>query len=403
MSMIMINDTGMIKFFPIILIFLTLAGVSLANTNHNVATFGAKPDGETDSSKAFLAAWSSACSTPARATIVVPPGQFMVRTPIIFSGQGCKSGGITFLMKGTIVGPVDFRVLAGSGGSTWVLFRDVNGITISGGVFDGRGAGLWACKRSGKGGCPDGVTTLGFSNSMNIIVNGVTSLNSQLYHIVVNGCKNVKIQGVRVLASGASPNTDGIHVQLSTSVTILNSNIGTGDDCISIGEGTTNLWIEGIACGPGHGISIGSLGKDLNEQGVQNVTVRSATFIGTENGVRIKSWARPSNGFVRNIVFQHLTMVNAQHPIIIDQKYCPDNKGCPKQVSGVRISDITYEDIHGTSATPIAMNFDCSSKYHCTNIKLEGINLTFNKKATSSFCVNAGGSTYGIVQPKSCL
>ena len=96
--------------------------------------------------------------------------------------------------------------------------------------------------------------TLGFSNSMNIIVNGVTSLNSQLYHIVVNGCKNVKIQGVRVLASGASPNTDGIHVQLSTSVTILNSNIGTGDDCISIGEGTTNLWIEGIACGPGHGI-----------------------------------------------------------------------------------------------------------------------------------------------------
>ena len=159
--MIMINDISKIKFFPIILIFLTLARVTLANTNHNVATFGAKPDGETDSSKAFLAAWSSACSTPARATIVVPPGQFMVRTPIIFLGQGCKSGGITFLIKGTIVGPVDFRVLAGSGGSTWVLFRDVNGVTISGGVFDGRGAGLWACKKSGEGGCPDGVTVSG--------------------------------------------------------------------------------------------------------------------------------------------------------------------------------------------------------------------------------------------------
>jgi len=65
---------------------------------------------------------------------------------------------------------------------------------------------------------------------------------------------------------------------------------------------------------------------------VQNVTVKSATFTGTENGVRIKSWARPSNGFVRNVIFQHLTMVNAQNPIIIDQKYCPDNKGCPGQV-----------------------------------------------------------------------
>ena len=62
------------------------------------------------------------------------------------------------------------------------------------------------------------------------------------------------MQGVKVIASGNSPNTDGIHVQLSSSVTILNSKIQTGDDCISIGPGTTNLWIENVACGPGHGI-----------------------------------------------------------------------------------------------------------------------------------------------------
>jgi len=160
MMMMMIRDNSTIKFFPIILIFLALTTLAKANT-YTVATFGAKPDGVTDSSKAFLAAWSSACSTPAFATIVVPPGQFMIRTPITFAGQGCKSGGITFLIKGTIVGPTDFRVLAGSGSSTWILFRDVNGVTISGGVFNGRGAGLWACKRSGKGGCPDGLTVSG--------------------------------------------------------------------------------------------------------------------------------------------------------------------------------------------------------------------------------------------------
>lgn len=96
--------------------------------------------------------------------------------------------------------------------------------------------------------------TLGFSNSNNIIVSGVTSLNSQMFHIVINGCNNVKLQGVRVSASGNSPNTDGIHVQKSSGVTILNSKIATGDDCVSIGPGTTNLWIENIACGPGHGI-----------------------------------------------------------------------------------------------------------------------------------------------------
>lgn len=89
---------------------------------------------------------------------------------------------------------------------------------------------------------------------MNILINGVTSINSQLYHIVIDGCKNVKVQGVKVSASGSSPNTDGIHVESSMGVTILSSNIGTGDDCVSIGEGTTNLWIEDMKCGPGHGI-----------------------------------------------------------------------------------------------------------------------------------------------------
>ena len=78
--------------------------------------------------------------------------------------------------------------------------------------------------------------------------------------------------------------------------------------------------------------SIGSLGKDLKEAGVQNVTVKTVTFTGTQNGVRIKTWGRPSNGFVRNVLFQDAIMVNVENPVIIDQNYCPNNKGCPDQV-----------------------------------------------------------------------
>lgn len=86
------------------------------------------------------------------------------------------------------------------------------------------------------------------------MVNGLTSLNSQMFHVVINGCQNVKTQGLKISAAGNSPNTDGIHVAQSSTVTILNSIIGTGDDCISIGPGTSNLWIQNVACGPGHGI-----------------------------------------------------------------------------------------------------------------------------------------------------
>ncbi|XP_057527748.1 polygalacturonase-like [Amaranthus tricolor] len=369
------------------------------NINYNLVRFGAKPDGS-DTSKAFTSAWNTACQSENPSTIVVPKGRYFVNSALLFSGKNCKVKSIKFVIRGTLVAPSDFRLLGDAG--TWFAFEDVTGVSISGGVFDGQGSGLWACKRSSER-CPAGATTLRFSNSNNIEINGVTSVNSQLYHIVFDGCKNVKVEGVKISTSGRSPNTDGIHVQLSNGVTILNSNIATGDDCVSVGAGTTNLWIENMACGPGHGVSIGSLGKDVNEAGVVNVTVKTATFTGTENGVRIKSWGRPSNGFVRNVLFQHITMLNAQNPIIIDQNYCPDDKGCSGKASGVRISDVTYQDIHGSSATPIAVKFDCSSEYHCTNIKLEGVDLTYRNQQAASSCVNTIGSTYGVIEPKSCF
>ncbi|GMI80467.1 hypothetical protein like AT3G59850 [Hibiscus trionum] len=229
------------------------------------------------------------------------------------------------------------------------------------------------------------------------------SLNSQMFHIVINGCKNVHIQGVKIIAAGDSPNTDGIHVQLSTDVEILKTSIKTGDDCISIGPGTKNLWVEQVTCGPGHGISIGSLAKDLKEDGVQNVTMKRTTFSNTQNGLRIKSWARPSTGFVEGVRFTDSVMRNVQNPIVIDQNYCPRNENCPGQVSGVKIKDIIYTDIRGTSSTPVAIKFDCSTKNPCTGIKLQNVNLTYLKKAAQSFCSNVVGKAVDLVRPDSCL
>ena len=86
------------------------------------------------------------------------------------------------------------------------------------------------------------------------MIKGVLSVNSQMFHIVINGCNNVRLQGISIKAPESSPNTDGIHVQLSANIAIVRSIIRTGDDCISIGPGTRNLWIERVKCGPGHGI-----------------------------------------------------------------------------------------------------------------------------------------------------
>ncbi|KAJ6865779.1 polygalacturonase-like [Populus alba x Populus x berolinensis] len=385
---------------PITLFFIVFFAFSPSAkaAQFSVLSYGAKPDGKTDSTKAFAAAWAHACASTQPATISVPKGSFSLGQ-VRFQGP-CKNRAILLRIDGTLVAPSDYKVIGNA--KNWLIFEHVNGVAVSGGTLDGQGAGLWSCKNSGKG-CPRGATSLEFTNSNNIAITGLASLNSQLFHIVINSCQNVKVQGVKVSAAGNSPNTDGIHVQSSTGVTILNSRIGTGDDCVSIGPGTSSLWIENVACGPGHGISIGSLGKESQEAGVQNVTVKTATFTGTQNGLRIKSWGRPSNGFARDILFQHAVMNNVQNPIVIDQNYCPGEKNCPGQVSGVKISDVTYQDIHGSSATEVAVKFDCSKKYPCTGIKLEDVKLTYKNQPAEASCSNAGGLASGLVQPTSCL
>nr|GEW62625.1 pectin lyase-like superfamily protein [Tanacetum cinerariifolium] len=354
---------------------------------YNVKSLGAKPDGKTDSTKAFMSAWTNACASANAATVYVPQGRYMVGG-LMFSGP-CKNGAITVRIDGTMLAPSNYFVLGNA--QHWVRFYRVQGVTIVGGTLDAQGSGLWACKASKSKNCPAGATSLAIFNSNNVLVYGVTSLNSQMFHIVVNGCRNVRVVGANVVAPWNSPNTDGIHVQLSTGVTILNSKISTGDDCVSIGPGANNLWVEGVSCGPGHGISIGSLGKDMNEQGVRNVTVIRSTFKGTDNGVRIKTWARASNGFVDNVLFQDAIMTNVENPILIDQNYCPGGKNCPRQGSGVKISNVRYQNVHGTSATKVAVRFDCSKKIPCRGITMQDVNLTFKNKrsasAASAYCV----------------
>ncbi|XP_060211294.1 polygalacturonase-like [Lycium barbarum] len=384
--------------FPLFIMLLFSLSIA-ADSMYNVLNYGAKSDGKFDSSKAFISAWTAACASTSPATIYVPKGTYLLGNAY-FNGQTCKCNAITIHIEGTLVAPSDYNVIGKSG--NWIKFERVTRVSIVGGTLDGQGSGLWACKNSGKG-CPKGTTYHAFYNSNNVAISGLTSQDSQMFHILFDGCNNVKLQGVKVSAPGNSPNTDGIHLQSSSDVTILNSQIGTGDDCISIGRGNSNLWLENIACGPGHGISIGSLGWDMQEPGVDNVTVKTATFTGTQNGVRVKTWARPSNGFIRNILFQHVVMNNVENPIIIDQNYCPNHEICPEQGSGIKVSDITYQDIHGTSATQVAVKFDCSKTNPCEGINLLGVKLSYKDQPAEISCVNAGGKASGLQQPTSCL
>ncbi|EPS73302.1 polygalacturonase 7 [Genlisea aurea] len=227
------------------------AHFAAAATVYDVRSFGANRDGKSDSTEAFLSAWAATCAAPGRATIYIPPGKYLLGS-VNFTGHGCRSKSITIRMDGTLVAPANYNVIGNNG--HWIFFNSVAGVSLYGGTLDGQGKKLWTCKKSGKT-CPEGTTSLVFYESSNIRIRGLTSLNSQMFHILIDGCRNVSLVDTKIAAPGSSPNTDGIHVRRSTNVTIVHSNIGTGDDCISIGPGSTHLWIENLSCGPGHGVS----------------------------------------------------------------------------------------------------------------------------------------------------
>ncbi|KAG9446854.1 hypothetical protein H6P81_012982 [Aristolochia fimbriata] len=365
-----------------------------AKAVYNVADYGARPGDGSDSSEAFLKAWNAACASARPASIYVPKGRYLL-SQTNFEGP-CKNTRIDIRIDGTLMAP-QFHSLASH--DRWLSFHTVKGVSIYGGILDGQGRPLWDCKHAG-GSCPGGTASLTFTNAENVLISGLTSVNSELGHIALEGCRKCTVQRVQIVADGNSPNTDGIHVQESEGVSILSTGIKTGDDCISVGPGTMNLFVQDVTCGPGHGISIGSLGKDRDEEGVQNVTVRRVVFTGTENGLRIKSWGRPSNGFVRGVVFQDAIMNNVDNPIIIDQNYCPRNQGCPGQASGVKISGVTYNDIRGTSGTEVALKLECSGSNPCSGIGLENIKLTYQNRPAESSCSNVHGTTRGLVVPR---
>ena len=49
-----------------------------------------------------------------------------------------------------------------------------------------------------------------------------------MLHISINGCKDVDVGNLQIIAPGDSPNTDGIDIGRSSHVNIHNSNIQTG-------------------------------------------------------------------------------------------------------------------------------------------------------------------------------
>eukprot|EP00253_Pinus_taeda_P020817 PITA_20817 len=313
---------------------------SSASPIFNVMDYGAHGSGLNDDRTAFQEAWQAACTAPSDAVFHVSSGKKFLVTPVTFPGP-CKS------------------------------HISVEAMSITG------------CS--------------------NVLIRNLQFVNSQQMHLAVVDSSEIQLSGLQIQAPEDSPNTDGIHIQRVQNAQIDNCVIETGDDCISISSGSSTINVKNINCGPGHGISIGSLGENGEAAKIDEILVQNVTFSGTSNGARIKTW-QGGSGYARNITFEDIVVDNVKNPIIIDQYYCDSSSPCKTQSSAVQIKDVTFKNIHGMSSMNVAVNFSCSEIVPCTGITLENVYISSTVANTAnSICTNALGMALGTTSPPGYL
>lgn len=349
-----------------------------------------------------MKAWNAACNYRGTSKLLIPGGTYMAGQ-VAFQGPCNSPNPVTVEVQGIIKAQTDISEYSSQ---EWFSFESINGLVVTGGgTFDGQGAAVWKyndCHQHSD--CQLLPTSLKFSKVTNAVIENIKSVNSKSFHMAVNQCQGITAHRLNIIAPYNSPNTDGIHISSSDSINVTSSFIGTGDDCISIGQGATHVFISNITCGPGHGISVGSLGKYPHEKDVTGIIVKNCTLTNTTNGARIKTWPGSPPSTASSIRFEDLIMESVKNPVIIDQQYGSRKK---KNSSRVKISDVHFKNIRGTSTTNIAVSILCSQAVPCEGVEIVDIDLAYKGAKTkdtsvSSTCSNAKVSFVGKQSPPAC-
>ena len=163
----------------------------------------------------------------------------------------------------------------------------------------------------------------------NVLIEGVTIINSPMWEIHPLMSENVTVRNVSISSHG--PNNDGCNPESCRDVLIENSSFDTGDDCIAIKSGrnedgrrigvpTENIVIRGCRMKDGHGgVTVGS---EISG-GVRNIFAENCRMDSPhlETALRVKNNAA-RGGLLENFYFRNLTIGQVIHAVVtIDFNY----------------------------------------------------------------------------------
>nr|AAW84064.1 pectate lyase [uncultured bacterium] len=296
----------------------------------DIRTFGAQPDGETPSTAAITAAIET-CAAAGGGVVYIPAGRFLTGPLRLKSHVRLHlEAGAHLLFSQD---PADYPVLETRWEGKEVLTyahqiygEDLEGVAITGrGTIDGRGETWWRLFRA-KAFTHPRPRLIAFTRCKDILIEGVTLVNSPAWTINPVMCERVTIDKVTIINPPDSPNTDGIDPDSSRNVYITNCYIDVGDDCIAIKAGREdslyrtpceNIVIANCLMRHGHGgVVIGS----ETSGGIRKVVITNCIFEDTDRGIRLKS-RRGRGGFVEDLRATNIIMEKVLCPFVLNMYY----------------------------------------------------------------------------------
>ncbi|KAF7296660.1 Protein kinase domain-containing protein [Mycena chlorophos] len=270
----------------------------------------------------------------------------------------------------------------------WIL-GGTNLLLDGGGLIDGSGQAWYDAFASDSSLLRP--VTLTLYQATNVVVQNIRYANSPEWFNFVNGGKNVTFNNVTLSAVSTSKNgavnTDGWDIYLSDTVTIKNSVINNGDDCVSFKPNTTNVLVSGLSCNGSHGISVGSLGQYAGIYDiVENITATNIKMSNAQNGARIKCWAGSGvgSGIVKNITFEFFTETAVENPVC----YETSSSECSEFPSNTLIQDIFFTNITGTGTSSTVADLGCSPDSRCSDINVNNLSLSYPSGTAKYTCQN---------------
>ena len=388
----------------------------------NILSYGAKNDGKTNCSKAFQKA-ITACHQAGGGKVLVPPGKY-------YSGPiYLKSNVNLHLEKGAVilfsVKPEDYLPLVYTrwegvelmNYSPLIYAFEEENIALTGeGILDGQaGPGNWwtwkgkaeygwkegmpnqtdpgkrdLLFKMGENGTPVKDRIFGQGAQLrpqfvqpyrcsNVLIEGITIINSPMWVLNPVLCTNVTISKVTINSEG--PNSDGCDPESCKNVIIKDCYFNTGDDCIAIKSGrnadgrriniaSENIIIQNCTMANGHGGIV--LGSEISG-GVHHVFAENCTMSSPEldRALRIKT-SSMRGGITEHIYLRNIEVGQVKEQALIATMLYEDSGSFLPVIRNIEVRNMTVKQAGKTGILLEAYNESPIENFRLVDCKIDG-------------------------------